>query len=1014
MQVGEIERATQNRVIQFLTKELHWRYWDNLHDRAGNSNVETTLLRPMLIAKGYSESLITKAIYEFTKTAGDQNKKLFEVNKEVYSMLRYGIHVKREAGENTQTVHLIDWHHPQNNDFAIAEEVTIAGEHVKRPDIVFYINGIAIGVLELKRNSVTVKEAIRQNLDNHKQVFIQRFFATMQLVMAGNEIEGLRYGAINTGEKYYLTWKEEGGTGGILYKHLAQLCSKERILELLHDFVVYDHGTKKLCRHNQYFGVKAAQAHIRRREGGIIWHTQGSGKSLTMVWLAKWIKENIANSRILIVTDRDELDKQIETVFTGVQETIYRTTSGKDLIEKLNATTPLMLCSLIHKFGHKEEDDAGYEDYIEELKKSLPQNFSAKGDVYVFVDECHRSQSGRLHDAMKLILPKALFIGFTGTPLLKKDKQTSLEIFGKYIHTYKFDEAVKDGVVLDLLYEARDVDQYLTSQAKVDQWFEIKTRELNDYQKQELKKRWGTLQKVLSSKSRLEQIVNDIVMDMNSRPRLMTGRGNAMLVSGSIYQACKYYELFQHTELKDKCAIVTSYMPNISNIKGETVSENAITERLKQYHIYTEMLNGKDPETFEDEAKKKFIKEPGQMKLLIVVDKLLTGFDAPSATYLYIDKKMQDHGLFQAICRVNRLHGDDKDYGFIVDYKDLFATGKVEQAINDYTSEAFDNFEKADVEGLLSDRLEKGKEKLDEALEAVKVLCEPVASPRDQLAYQHFFCGNSENPDDLKAHEQIRRALYTFVASLIRAYANIANEMEQAGYTKAEIEQIKKDVAFYTQLRDEIRIASDELIDLKAYEPDMRYLIDSYIRANGSEKISVFEDITLVQLIVERGIGGAIETLPENISDSKQAMAEVIENNIRKLIIESMPANPRYYGQMSELLNDIIKQRKINAENYAAYLQNIAELCKKVQKPETSPSYPTTLDTWAKRALYDNLDKDETLTIALDAEITYTKKDSWKGHKMKEKEVKNAIKKFIAEEAEAERIFNIVKEQKEY
>jgi len=355
--------------------------------------------------------------------------------------------------------------------------------------------------------------------------------------MAGNDTEGIRYGVMDTSEKYYLKWKEESNIENILDRHITQLFQKERFLELLHDFIVYDMGTKKICRHNQYFAVKASQESLRRREGGIIWHSQGSGKSLIMVWLARWIRENIDDARVLIITDRDDLDKQIERVFKGISEGIVRTRSGKDLIEKLNAATPTLFCSLIHKFTNKEEAD--YDSYIDELKKSLPIDFRAKGDIYVFVDECHRTQSGKLHDAMKLILPNALFIGFTGTPLLKKDKKKSIEVFGTYIDTYKFDEAVKDKVVLDLRYEARNVDQNITSQAKIDQWFDAKTSGLTDYAKTELKKKWGTMKRVLSSQSRLEKIVADVLLDMEMKDRLQSGAGNALLVLGSIYQARK-------------------------------------------------------------------------------------------------------------------------------------------------------------------------------------------------------------------------------------------------------------------------------------------------------------------------------------------------------------------------------------------------------------------------------------------------------------------------------------------
>lgn len=1012
-QVGQIERATQNRVVKLFQKQLGYSYLGNWEERQGNSNIEEDLLRKYLSEKKkYSETLINKTLYELNKAAG-KNENLYDVNKEVYLLLRYGVKVRKEIGENTQTIELIDWKQPQNNDFYIAEEVSVKATHDKRPDIVLYVNGIALGVLELKRSTVFVSEGIRQNLDNQKPIFIRQFFNTVQMVMAGNDTEGLRYGTIGTPEKHYLTWKEESKVENNLDRHLLQVCNKEKFLELLHDFIVFDRGQKKLCRHNQFFGVKAAQSHIAKREGGIIWHTQGSGKSLTMVWLTKWIRENVKDARVLIITDRDELDKQIEKVFKGVGEDIFRCipkdgkSGGATLIDKLNSSSPWLLCSLIHKFAGKDEAD--YDEYIEDIAKHLPPNFKAKGDIFVFVDECHRTQSGDLHKAMKKILPDALFIGFTGTPLLKKDRQTSMEVFGKYIHTYKFDEAVADKVVLDLRYEARDIEQNIKSQDKIDLWFESKTKGLTDYAKAELMQRWGTMQKVLSSQSRLEKIVADVMLDMETRDRLQNGRGNAMLVSGSIYQACKYYELFQRAGLKE-CAIITSFIPTTTDIKGEESGEG-YTEKLMQYEIYQKMLGGKSTEVFEDEAKKKFIDEPAQMKLLIVVDKLLTGFDAPSATYLYIDKKMQDHGLFQAICRVNRLDGDDKEYGYIIDYKDLFKS--LEKSIVDYTSEAFDGYEKTDVENLLSDRLQKGKERLDTALEAIKALIEPVAVPRDQLAFRRYFCGNTDNPDDLKENEQKRIALYKHTVALIRAYSNIANDMEEAGYTAKEIEQIKSDVKYFENLRAEIKLASGDYIDLKVYEPAMRHLIDTYISAEESEKISAFDDLSLVQLIVERG-EDAVDCLPDSIKKNKEAVAETIENNIRRLIIDDMPTNPIYFEKMSVLLDELIKERKQEAINYKKYLEKIVELTKRITKPETSSSYPKTLNSRARRALYDNLNRDENLAIALDQEILRTKKDDWRGNKIKEREVKNAIKKIVADDEQADKVFELVKNQSDY
>jgi type I restriction enzyme R subunit len=1028
--VGQVERKTQDRIVELFSDKdrLGYTYLGNWKDREDNSSIEEEYLRKYLMRKGYEPELIARAIEKLTKAAGNQLDKLYYVNKEVYSLLRYGVRVKEHTGDNNETIAFIDFAHPLENDFYIAEEVSVKGERTKRPDIVIYVNGIALGVLELKRSTVSISEGIRQNLDNQSSSFIKPFFHTMQLVMAGNDTEGMRYGTIETKEKYYLTWKEDAKALDslsleieemssekeyLLDKQIIGMCNKKRLLEIIHNFIVFDRGIKKICRPNQYFGVKASIEKLRAREGGIIWHTQGSGKSLTMVWLAKWIRENIPESRILIITDRDELDRQIEKVFKGVEEDIYRTTSGRDLIDKLNFTTPLLLNSLIHKFGRKggEVKESDYDQYIDEIKKNLPKGFKAKGDIYVFVDECHRTQSGKLHDAMKLILPNALFIGFTGTPLLKADKQKSIEIFGSYIHTYKFDEAVGDRVVLDLQYEARDIEQEITSQDRIDKWFDAKTRGLTDYAIVKLKQRWGTMQKVLSSKSRLGKIVNDIIFDMDTKDRLQNGRGNALLVSGSIYEACKYYELFQQEGLK-KCAIVTSYSPNISDIKGETTGEDKETENIEKYEIYKNMLGGKTTEAFEEEVKKQFVEEPAQMRLLIVVDKLLTGFDAPPATYMYIDKNMQDHGLFQAICRVNRLDGDDKEYGYIVDYKDLFKS--LEKSVEDYTSEAFEEYDKEDIEGLLSSRFEKAAERLDTALESLNALCESVAPPKDTLAYiRYFVAKDTLNKEAVKGNEQKRLALYKHVVAFIRAYANIASEMEAAGYSEQETREIISDTKMYDKIRAEVMHAAGDYIDLKAYEGDMRHLIDSYISAEESKKISEFDDLSLVDLIVERG-EKAVDSLPGGIKKNQEAVAETIENNVRRLIVDETPTNPKYYEKMSVLLDEIIKRRKEQVDDYKAYLKKIIELTKKAKDPGNSAAYPRTVNTGAKRALYDNLGQDETITLAIDDAIRNTKPDGWRGNKIKERKVKYAIDEHLPDKERLDDIFEIVKNQVEY
>jgi type I restriction enzyme, R subunit len=1003
--VGDPERKAQNRLIKLYQEQLGYDYLGNWQYDRENSNIEVEYLEQNLEARGYGDDVITRAIYQLQRAAAlGGGRDLYEANKEVYELLRYGIKVKPDDGDQYVTVWPIDWQNLEANHFAIAEEVTVKGTNNKRPDIVLYVNGIAVGIIELKRSWVSVGEGIRQTIGNQRPEFIRQFFTTNQLVFAGNDVEGLRYGVIGTPEKYWLQWREPSNIEEPLDRAITQLTSKERLLEIIHDFIIFDGGVKKICRHNQYFGVKASQARVEEREGGIIWHTQGSGKSLTMVWLAKWIREHQQDARVVLITDRTELDDQIQRVFLGVSEQIYRTSSGSDLLSTLNQSQEWLICSLIHKFRGSDSDADRAEaqaDFLKQIASAGPEDFSAKGNIFVFVDEAHRTQSGKLHDAMAEILPDAMFVGFTGTPLLKTDKATSIEKFGSFIHTYKFDEAVRDGVVLDLRYEARNIEQDLTSPEKVDKWFEIRTAGLTNLAKAQLKQRWGTVQKVTSAEPRSRQIVDDILMDTATKPRLMDGRGNAMLVCASIYQACKIYDLFCNAGFKGKCAIVTSYEPNPSDISREDSGEGA-TERIRQYEIYRQMLAdhfGLSPdeamhkvEQFEKEVKDKFVSDPASMRLLIVVDKLLTGFDAPPATYLYIDKNMQDHGLFQAICRVNRLDGDDKDYGYIVDYRNLF--NSVKGAITDYTSGALDGYEKADIEGLLTDRIEQAREDLDNALEQVKAICEGVAQPKGTLQYQRYFCATEPgDAEQLKANEQRRTELYMTVARLVRAYANLANDMAAAGYSDVQAAEVKTDVAHYVAVRDEVKLGAGENIDLKQFEAGMRQLLDNYIQAKPSELIADFggaEAPGLVDLIVEKG-EAAIDELPEGIKNDSEAVAETIANNTRKVIIDERATNPKYYDRMSELLDSIIEQQKQGAIDYKQYLKEILDLATQVGTQEADVTYPDWADNGAKKALFDFGFPSDDIGLVVDAAVGNHKPDSWVGNRVKERRVRLAV-----------------------
>lgn len=1022
--VGQIERRTQDRVVNLFRDHLGYEYGGNLED-AENSNIDESKLLAYLSHRGYGKDISRRAIQHFVSQASmSPGSSLYDTNRKVYELLRYGVKVKADVTSSHETVWLIDWESPEENNFTLAEEVTIRGERTKRPDIVLSVNGIALAILELKRSKVSVSEGIRQNLGNQRQDFIRPFFSTIQFVFAGNDVEGLKYGVIETPEKYWLSWKEpESSTVGsgieeTLDKSLAQMCSKQRLLDLIHNFMVFDSGTKKTARHNQFFGVHAAQGRIQRREGGIIWHTQGSGKSLTMVWLAKWIRENQSDSRVLIITDRTELDEQIETVFAGVNESIVRSETGLDLLGHLQNHQPWLLCSLVHKFrssslthgGDSEESEIDVEDFL----SGVPSNFNPKGDIIVFVDEAHRTQSGKLHTAMKKLLPNALFIGFTGTPLLKADTATSIETFGSFIHTYKFDEAVTDGVVLDLRYEARNIDQTLTSPTKVDQWFEARTRGMTDLSKADLKKRWGTMQKVVSAEPRAKQIVQDILLDMETMPRLMDRRGNAILVSESVYQACKFYEMFVQAGYRNKVAIVTSYQPRSGEISKEDSGEGD-NEEIRKFDIYRSMLADhfgipadqavNRIEEFEKNVKRSFIDSPGQMRLLIVVDKLLTGFDAPSATYLYIDKKMRDHGLFQAICRVNRLDGDDKTYGYVIDYRDLFKS--LESAIQDYTSGALDGYSKDDIEGLLKDRTEQERMDLDEALEVVRSLCEPVRAPKGTLQYQHYFCAREAgNANEINENEGKRVDLYKSVAKLVRTYAVVANSMDRLGYSQIEAESIKQEVSHFVAVRDEVRLGAGENVDLKQFEVGMRALLDTYIQASPSEQVATFEQ-GLVSLIVQRG-ALAVESLPAGIRNSDQAVAETIINNVRRTIIDEQAMNPRYYDKMSQLLDALIDQRNKDSEDYALFLQKLLEFAAQVGRGESDTVYPQWATTNGMRALYDFGFPEDIDPLTVFEVIQGTKTHGWTESRIKERALSQSISNSISGKLSSEEITRLI------
>ena len=1015
------EREYQNEIVKLFREELHYDYLGKLqYDKnrqamdngLKNSPVIESELRRFLSrgGSGYTEFQIEEAIRRVKDAARLSDKKfgiLAETNNNLYETLIRHLTIQPDSEKPHENVYLFDFKNPLANNFAIAEEVSfidpLTDSH-SRPDIVVYVNGIALCVIELKRSTVTLEEGIKQNLSNEKDL-IPSFFTTVQFTVAANDKNGFKYATIFTPQKFWCPWKRDDHKIGepLTDKEaFSEFFRKETFFDLFRYGVINDGGTKKVMRPHQYHALQAAIPRLKEKDSGVIWHSQGSGKSLTMVWLAKYIRRTFSDPRVLVITDRSELDIQINNTFLGTSESIHQAKSSDNLLDTLQNGSEWLICSLIHKFGRhidpktgKEvigDDDAPIplEKYLQELqtilKKKYPYGFKAKGThKFVFVDECHRTQGGRLHEAMRAIMgDDVMFIGFTGTPLLsadkknggynqyKKEKNVSERRFGVFIHQYLHKEAVDDRVILDLQYEARDVDQVVSNKHKLDAKLDELLEGVAEEHRQSIKNRWATLEKVYSSAERIERIANSILDDMSIYP-LNQDWCNAILVAGSIYSAYKYYKYFQSTSgnllLRDRCAVVTSYIPT-DNDKRKVEDGEPETQQESQFKNEMATQSYKDAgvpnaEKYESWAKRLFTEQPSRMKLLIVVDKLLTGFDAPSATYLYIDKDMHDHNLFQAICRVNRLGTNlykeignpdsetiftHKKFGLIVDYKHLF--NNIKDTITDFNNEngGLAGYDAADIEGLLEDAISKNKKRLkdaESAYDAIKSEWERMGIHTADQVVEYFLTEYENDP----AKER-RFAFYKITQAFAVAYTNISDYILRAGYTAQEAEDYHKKAREASTLHLRVKQAAEEDFDVKMRDPQMRNLLDRFIRAEEAETIiPATADFSFLDFLTAGSNTDKAAAEAVRQAGSTKAAAEKIVAKDRSVINDWHSKDRALSESFAHRLQEIIDEMKRNTEVTTEIIKRLIELLKSMHQGANSPEG---LNSAVASALWNN------------------------------------------------------------
>jgi len=781
------------------------------------------------------------------KPTPDRQKGLRGTNQDIYDTLVLGTTITKtiQGDSKSYSFRYVDWETPANNVYHVTAEVSVertASTQTKRCDIVAYMNGIPFLVIENKRPTESLKKAGSQLIGYQNEDNIPQLFHFTQLLMVMNRVEA-RYATVGTPRQFWQTWRDEeerdetidplanrpltaaeadavfSGDFAFARAHFEDLaaegaraitaqdraihamCRPERLLDLIRRFTVFDGGARKVARHQQFFGIRKAVERVHqfnldgRRKGGVIWHTQGSGKSLTMVMLGRALAldKAISNPRILIVTDRDDLDKQIKDTFKSCELEPIRATSGNHLIELIRNRTPLVT-TIINKF---------------DTAAKAAEDVDEDANVFVLVDESHRSQTGRygghsqFATRMRRLLPRACYLGFTGTPLLKKEKNT-LSTFGGLIHKYAIDEAVADGAVVPLLYEGRLVEQHVNG-GVIDKWFDKISEGLTASQKADLKRKFSRMDAL----SKTGQAIRAKAFDISEHFRQhWQGTGfKAQLVAPSKAAAVRFKEVLDEIGHVTSEIVISPPDDNEGNEEIDKESKDIVrgfwTRMMARYKT-------------EDEYTRQIIdafKGSGDPEILIVVSKLLTGFDAPRNTVLYVCKSLREHNLLQAIARVNRLYEDgttEKQFGFIIDYEGLL--GELDTALTTYS--AFEGFDAADIADAVHDVREEIR-KLPQLHDQLWDLFKPVKNKKDMEQFEQFV-----------ADEAIRQEFYERLKAFSRClHISLSSDKLFDVFDEAKIAAMKRDWKQFSELRRSVQLRYQETVDVKEFEPKIQKLL---------------------------------------------------------------------------------------------------------------------------------------------------------------------------------------------